>query len=936
MKIKEIEIYGYGKWTRKKFADLADMQVFLGNNEAGKSTLSSFINTIFFGFPSTRKKDINTYVPKQGETYGGRLTLGGTRFGEVIIERVKDKNRGKALLTYPNGQQEVVENLAVYLLGVDRETYELIYTFRIDSLLELMKIKRNDLNRYLFSIGTTGSEKLLQLADEFRNQAQKEFKPNGTIPPLNKMIKETEALQLKLQEARKNNGNYERLLLDDAAVKQQMEETTLLQQELEEERNELSESIRLNDYYREWQRLAKKLASVELSELPPDAASRFEKLQEKIAQSLQKQTELQERLRNLERQIGEYSHTEWFQKNRNEITALHNGLQETASLFSQRDYLEQDVQQLKLELFRLKQEAGVRMDERLPVLEAAEQAAGEQLLAEREQLAERLGDIQRQVDVIEQQLETAEAQLTAMQQQAVSPATFQQWEQQARTAGTSTSPEKAPPLNKTILLMGALAAALLGFLLPAYRLLLWGIAAAGVAAYLLVGRAGTKSPAEAAQTGPDPFSLDKYVKQASLRERMSELESQTRTQQDTLIQLLNEQEELEQAVAQQRQQIQEWLQQMGYPTHMELESILTHNPAEALARKEQEIVEREGQVKDINERLAAWEEQATSLRSRFQLEHLEGKAFLNRIPELYQALLIEENMAHNTQEKMTENQSELAVIQSQLAEDQAKRKLLLDQAHVETEAEFYRLLHALEEREADQKRLDFLDEQLEDKKELMAKYPDKEEAQARLQSIQEQLPVLMQDLKDLQKREVVLRLQIDTLETGGTYSSLLQEYAMAETELKEMIVSWASKVMAAEWIEGSLRQGKDDRLPRIQDDMNAAFQRLTLGAYKKVTFLKNGLKVQREDGVAFQPHELSQGTVEQLYVALRLAFIKNTADLNNMPILVDDSFVNFDFQRKQVVMEILGELSEQVQVFFFTFDEKAAETLSPEQVYVLN
>lgn len=936
MKIKEIEIYGYGKWARKRFPELADMQIFLGNNEAGKSTLSSFINTIFFGFPSTRKKDINTYVPKQGEVYGGKLTLSGTRFGEVTIERVKDKNRGKALLTHPNGQQEVVENLAVYLLGVDRDTYELIYTFRLDSLLELMKIKRSDLNRYLFSIGTTGSEKLLQLADEFRSQAQKEFKPNGTIPPLNKKIKETEALQLKLQEARKNNGNYERLLLDDAAVKQRIEETTLLQQEREEERNELSESIRLSDYYREWQRLSKKVASVELSELPPDAASRFEKLQEKIAQGLQKQTELQERLRNLERQIQEYSHTDWFQERRGEITALHNGLQDTASLFSQRDFLEQDLQQLKLELFRLRQEAGVRIDQRLPVLETSDREAGEKLWADKQQQEAQLAGIQRQVDMMEQQLEAAEATLSTLKQQAVSAATYQKWEQQARTAGAAAPSKKTPGLNKALFLVGAVAAGLLGFLMPEYRLYLWGIAAVGVAAFLILGRESGPSAGQTTQAGPDLFSLDSYVKQAALRERMAEVESQARTQQEELLQLLNQQEMLEQEAAQKQQQIQDWLQQRSFPDHFELDTILASNPGEALARKEEEISERVRQIKEIQERLTCWEGQATPLRTRFQLEHLDGKAFLNRIPEIYQALLIEENMAQNTCEKMKENQSELAAIQAQLADDQAKRKLFLDQAHVETEAEFYRLLHALEERDADQKRLEFLDEQLEDKKALLAKHPDKEAAQARLTDIQEQLPRLMQDLKDLQKREVVLRLQIDTLEAGGTYSSLLQEYAMAETELREMIVSWASKVMAAEWIEGSLRQGKDDRLPLIQEDMNAAFQRLTLGAYKKVTFLKNGLKVQRADGVAFQPHELSQGTVEQLYVALRLAFIKNTADLNNMPILVDDSFVNFDPERKQVVLELLAELSKQVQVLFFTFDEKAAETLSPEQVYVLN
>ena len=122
MKIESIDIYGYGKWSQQTFDQLTDLQVFLGDNEAGKSTLSSFIQTIFFGFPSARKKDSNLYLPKQGDSYGGRLFLSGTRFGKVIVERMKDRNRGKAVLTYENGQQEVVDHLASYLLGVDRQT----------------------------------------------------------------------------------------------------------------------------------------------------------------------------------------------------------------------------------------------------------------------------------------------------------------------------------------------------------------------------------------------------------------------------------------------------------------------------------------------------------------------------------------------------------------------------------------------------------------------------------------------------------------------------------------------------------------------------------------------------------------------------------------------------------------------------------------------
>ena len=43
MKIKEITIYGYGKWVDQPFDSLTDLQIFYGKNEAGKSTLMVFL-----------------------------------------------------------------------------------------------------------------------------------------------------------------------------------------------------------------------------------------------------------------------------------------------------------------------------------------------------------------------------------------------------------------------------------------------------------------------------------------------------------------------------------------------------------------------------------------------------------------------------------------------------------------------------------------------------------------------------------------------------------------------------------------------------------------------------------------------------------------------------------------------------------------------------
>lgn len=55
MKIIALNIYGYGKITETEIDANQQFIQFFGENEAGKSTMQSFIHSILFGFP-TRKE----------------------------------------------------------------------------------------------------------------------------------------------------------------------------------------------------------------------------------------------------------------------------------------------------------------------------------------------------------------------------------------------------------------------------------------------------------------------------------------------------------------------------------------------------------------------------------------------------------------------------------------------------------------------------------------------------------------------------------------------------------------------------------------------------------------------------------------------------------------------------------------------------------------
>ena len=94
MKLLAVEIVGFGKWQKQKITFESGNQLLYGANEVGKSTLYQFIQAMLFGFP-TKGKRKRDYAPKNGGSYGGRLWLAHPVFGEVQVERFKEKIKGK-------------------------------------------------------------------------------------------------------------------------------------------------------------------------------------------------------------------------------------------------------------------------------------------------------------------------------------------------------------------------------------------------------------------------------------------------------------------------------------------------------------------------------------------------------------------------------------------------------------------------------------------------------------------------------------------------------------------------------------------------------------------------------------------------------------------------------------------------------------------------
>ena len=103
------------------------------------------------------------------------------------------------------------------------------------------------------------------------------------------------------------------------------------------------------------------------------------------------------------------------------------------------------------------------------------------------------------------------------------------------------------------------------------------------------------------------------------------------------------------------------------------------------------------------------------------------------------------------------------------------------------------------------------------------------------------------------------------------------------------------------------------------------------------------IRVTDAAGASKQPSELSRGTREQLFLALRFGLIREMGQRSErLPIIIDEALINFDPARAQNAARAFLELSQTNQLLTFTchpwivetFQKAAAQTNAPEPTVI--
>ena len=190
MRIEGWQIEGFGVFRDFEVRSLSPgMTVFLGPNEAGKSTLLGFLRGVLFGFPSRRSR-APQYPPLKGGRHGGRVTLAGPQ-GDVIVERVVSSRNGLLV----NGNEADGQDLQALLGGADAHLFSSVFAFSLTEIQSFEWLQAEQIRERIFSAGIAGAgASARQVIDKLEAEAATLYRTRGgsRVKDLNERIEEAE------------------------------------------------------------------------------------------------------------------------------------------------------------------------------------------------------------------------------------------------------------------------------------------------------------------------------------------------------------------------------------------------------------------------------------------------------------------------------------------------------------------------------------------------------------------------------------------------------------------------------------------------------------------------------------------------------------------------------------------------------------------------
>lgn len=193
-----------------------------------------------------------------------------------------------------------------------------------------------------------------------------------------------------------------------------------------------------------------------------------------------------------------------------------------------------------------------------------------------------------------------------------------------------------------------------------------------------------------------------------------------------------------------------------------------------------------------------------------------------------------------------------------------------------------------------------------------------------------ELDKIINELENLRSKKQKIKINMGNLATEEKLIKAENKINKARNNMKPLAERYAVNNMASyilnRYWQKFLKEKKDKLLNKASEIM----EQITSGEYSKIEPLESltdpNFKVHSNDGKIFENIEyLSRGTREQLFMAIR---INRIMEINPpLPVIIDDSLVNFDPIHLRNIFDIINNLKDRNQIFFLTCHPEQIEFL---------
>ena len=203
------------------------------------------------------------------------------------------------------------------------------------------------------------------------------------------------------------------------------------------------------------------------------------------------------------------------------------------------------------------------------------------------------------------------------------------------------------------------------------------------------------------------------------------------------------------------------------------------------------------------------------------------------------------------------------------------------------------------------------------------------------ESLDKNYDELIKDIEIREKRLNTIKFKLQSMEKASkdleekidNLAKVEEELEDLEQEKDELLSLNNSYNIAKNCLENAYNQVKENISPKFTKNLCKIISEVSDDRYKNVVINDNdGLKVEVENGNYVPVSRLSVGTIDQMYLSLRLSALSEISK-ETMPIILDEAFAYFDDERLKNILKYLNNNYSKNQIIILTCSKREMNLL---------